>query len=144
MPTKFEEIYGRAIFKFTDYSFLDSCRDIKEAVLQKYLLSSIVDFKYDCVLNLEDYNLEKEEFNIELDNEIIEILSLGIAYYWLNAQVFNKQLLKNQIHNRDYISYSPANLLSQIRALRNDLEKEYRGKINSYSFKHGSIEKLKV
>ena len=42
MPTKFEEIYGRAVFRFTDYSFLSTCTDVKEAVLEKYLLSSIV------------------------------------------------------------------------------------------------------
>ncbi len=48
MPTKFEEIYGRALFKFTDYSFINTCTDLKEAVLQKYLLSSIVDFQHSC------------------------------------------------------------------------------------------------
>ena len=68
MPTKFEEIYGRALFKFTDYSFLNPCcTDMKEAVLQKYLLSSIVDFQHSCKENLNDYDLEKEQFNVELD-----------------------------------------------------------------------------
>ncbi len=67
MPTKFEEIYGRALFKFTDYSFLNPCcTDMKEAVLQKYLLASIVDFQHSCKENLNDYDLEKEQFNVEL------------------------------------------------------------------------------
>ena len=96
MPTKFEEIYGRALFKFTDYSFLSPCcTDMKEAVLQKYLLSSIVDFQHSCKENLNDYDLGKEQFNVELDNEIIEILSLGIAFHWLSAQALNRQHLKN-------------------------------------------------
>ncbi len=144
MPTKFEEIYGRALFKFTDYSFINTCTDLKEAVLQKYLLSSIVDFQHSCKVDLNDYDLEKEQFNIELDNEIIEILSLGIAFHWLSAQALNRQLLKNMIHNKDYTSYSPANLLKEIRTLRDGLEQEYRGKINTYSFRYGSFDTLKV
>ena len=145
MPTKFEEIYGRALFKFTDYSFLNPCcTDMKEAVLQKYLLSSIVDFQHSCKENLNDYDLEKEQFNVELDNEIIEILSLGIPFHWLSAQALNRQHLKNMIHNKDYTSYSPANLLKEIRTLRDEIEKEYRGRINTYSFRYGSFDTLKV
>ncbi len=144
MPTKFEEIYGRAIFKFTDYSFLSTCTDLKEAVLQKYLLSAIVDFQHSCNLDLTDYDLGNEKFNIELDNEVMEILSLGIAFHWLSAQVLNRQLLRSTIHNKDYTSYSPANLLKEIRTLRDDIEKEYRGRINTYSFRHGTFDTLKV
>jgi len=117
---------------------------MKEAVLQKYLLSSIVDFQHSCKENLNDYDLEKEQFNVELDNEIIEILSLGIAFHWLSAQALNRQHLKNMIHNKDYTSYSPANLLKEIRTLRDEIEKEYRGRINTYSFRYGSFDTLKV
>lgn len=144
MPTKFDEIYGRALFKFTDYSFVNACADLKGNVLQKYLLSSIVDFQHSCKEDLNDYDLENEQFNTDLNNEIIEILSLGIAFHWLSAQALNRQLLKNMIHNKDYTSYSPANLLKEIRTLRSDIEKEYRGRINTYSFRHSSFDTLKV
>lgn len=144
MPTSFEEIYGRAVFKFTDYSFVDTCRDFKEAVLQQYLLSSIVDFQHSCKYNLNDYDLKQDRFNVELGNEEIEILALGIAFHWLSAQALNRQNLKNMIHNKDYTSYSPANLLKEIRTLRDEIEKEYRGKINTYSFRYGSFDTLKV
>lgn len=146
MPTQFEDIYSRAVFKFTDYAFLNesACSKLKEAVLQKYLLSSIVDFQHSCKFDLTDYNLEEKQFNIELDDEVIEILALGIAFHWLSAITLNRQLLKNMIHNKDYTSYSPANLLKEARTLRDDLEKEYTGKINVYSVRHGSIDTLKV
>lgn len=144
MPTKFEEIYGRAVFKFTDYTFINAFTDLKEAVLQKYLLSAIVDFQHSCKENLNDYDLENAQFNVELDNEIIEILSLGIAFHWLSAQALNRQHLRNMIHNKDYTSYSPANLLKEMRTLCDGVEKEYRGKINTYSFRNGSFDTLKV
>lgn len=144
MPTRFEEIYGRAIFKFIDYSFLDSYRECKEAALRNYLLSSIVDFQHSCKFDLTDYDLDNNTFNIELDNEVIEILALGIAYHWLSTQSLNRQNLKNMIHNKDYTSYSPANLLKEIRTLRDDIEKEYKGKINMYSFRNSAFDTLKV
>ena len=80
MPTKFKEIYERAVFKFTDYTFLNIENELKEAVLQKYLLSSIVDFQHSCKIDLNDYSIEDAQFNNELDNEIIDILSLAILY----------------------------------------------------------------
>lgn len=144
MPTKFEEVYGRALFKFTDYSFLNGYEVLKNAVLQKYLLSSIVDFQHSCKQDLNDYNIEAECFNIDLDNEVIEILATGIAYHWLDAQVLNSKNLRNIIHNKDYTSYSPANLLKQMITLRDELGKDYRGKINLYSFRNSSFETLKV
>ena len=58
MPTKFREIYDRAIFKFTDYSFLDAIPDFKEALLQQYLLSAIVDFQHACEVDITDYDIE--------------------------------------------------------------------------------------
>lgn len=144
MATKFSEVYERAIFKFTDYSFIDSIRDFKEAVLQKYLLATIADFQHACSVDLNDYDLELEQFNVQLDNEIIEILSWGIAYHWINAKALNSELLKNKIHNKDYTSYSPANLLKEIQSLRSIVEQEFKGRINTYSFRHGDIETWKA
>lgn len=144
MPTKFEEIYGRAVFKITDDTFLTTNSDLKEAVLQQYLLASIADFQHSCRVDLNDYDLDNEQFNVELDNEIVEILALGIAYHWLDAQAMNRQLLRNVIHNKDYTSYSPANLLKEILSLRDSVEQNYRGKINTYSFRYGNIDTLKV
>lgn len=144
MATKFSEVYERAIFKFTDYSFLNTITDFKEALLQKYMLASIADFYSVCLVDLNDYDLENEQFNVELDNEVIEILSWGIAYYWITAKALNSELLRNTIHNKDYTSYSPANLLKEIQSLRSITEQEFHGRIRRYSFAHGNIATLKV
>lgn len=144
MATKFSEVYERAIFKFTDYSFLNTITDFKEALLQKYLLASIADFHNVCLVDLNDYDLANEQFNVELDNEVIEILSWGIAYYWINAKALNSELLRNTIHNKDYTSYSPANLLKEIQSLRSVTEQEFRSRVRQYSFTHGNISSLKV
>lgn len=144
MPTKFSEIYERAIFKFKDYSFINAIADFKEAVLQQHLLSALTDFQHVSKVDITKYNLKQEEFVEELGNEEIEILALGISFYWLSAQVMNRELFKNRIHNSDYTSYSPANLLKEMQALLAMLEQNYRGKINVYSYRYGDIGSLKV
>lgn len=144
MPTKFSDVYQRAIFKFTDYSFLDAITEFKEELLQKYLLATIADFQHMCDVDINDYDLENKQFNVELDNEIIEILSWGIAYHWINARALNSELLRNKIHNKDYTSYSPANLLKEIQSLRSTVEQEFKGRMKTYSFRHGDIENWKA
>lgn len=144
MPTKFSVIYDRAVFKFMDYTFIDAVTDYKKGVLRRFLMSAIVDFQYVCKVDITKYDLEQEQFDNELDSEIIEILALGVAFHWLSAQALNRELLKNRIYNKDYTSYSPANLLKEVQTLRETIESEYRGKINEYSFRHGSIETLRV
>ena len=156
MPTKFSAIYERAMYKFTDYSFLfGGANDMrsqslatinaaKEAALQNYLMSAIVDVQHGCNIDLNDFNLETKQFNIELSNEIIELLALGVAFQWISAKALNSELLKNRIHNSDYKSYSPGNLLSVIETLRDKIGKEFRGKINTYSARNGNVDKRKV
>lgn len=145
MPTKFSEIYERAVFKFTDYSFLGADDIYKDALLQKYLLAAVADFQPMCnTVDLNDYDLELGQFNNELDNEVIEILSWGIAYYWISAKALNSKLLRNMIHNKDYTSYSPANLLKEITSLRDTVEQEFRGRTKTYSFRHGDIDTWKA
>jgi hypothetical protein len=137
MGTKFSTIYERAIFKFTDYNFLDRIPDYKEAILQKFLMSALVDFSHASSANLATYDLETEEFGDDLEDEIIEILSTGIAYHWLNGKTMSSELFRNTMHNSDYKTYSPANLLKEIKSLRDTMKKEYDGRINEYSFRKG-------
>lgn len=144
MPTSFSSIYDRAVFKFTDYTFLTTAADIKKDVLWRYLQSAIVDFTPIYQENGLVYDVEKQEFNADLPDEVQEILALGIAYYWLSGQALTRSLLKNILHNKDYTSYSPANLLKEIQSLKDDLGNEYRGKINTYSVRHGNIQELKT
>ena len=145
MATKFSDIYEGAIFKITDYGFLNTANKyLKNAALQRYLLSAVVDFQHSCRVDLKDYDKVKEQFNNDLDDEIIEILSLGIAYHWFSAKMLNSELLRNVIHQKDYTSYSPGNLLKVIKEAREAVRAEYTGKINTYSFRYGNIDTLKA
>lgn len=144
MATKFTDIYNKAIFRFSDYSFLNFNPEERDEILKSFLLSAKSDFVNSCSVDLDDYDLDKGIFNGDLSDEEQEILALGIAYYWLSMKTMDSQLLKNIMTRKDYNTYSPANLLKELSSLKTELRKEYRGRINEYSFRHGTLDTLKV
>ena len=144
MATPFSEIYERAIFKFADRNLLKLTGDEKEAVLEKYLLSSQARFSNICRIDLSDRDEEKKQYNNTLDESSIEILALGVAYYWLRARVLRVELMKNNLSTKDFTVFSNANLLKEVRSTRDMLYKEWLGLMNDYSFRNGDIANLKA
>lgn len=144
MPTKFEEIYEKAVFKMSEYDFLNKDKDKREAVLEKFLISAQVDFQSTCSTNLLEYDLQQKQYTADLSEEEKEILALGIVYYWLSSKTIRSDLLKNVICNKDYTVFSPANLLKEIHSLRSEIKKEYKSRIREYGYRNSNLDKLKV
>lgn len=143
MATPFTDIYARAIFRFADYEFLKQDIETREGVLEKYLISAKTEFQRVCKTDLGDYDLELKQFNQTLDDEVIEILSLGIAFYWLSYKALNSKLLKNVLNSKDYYYYSPANLLKEVQTLRKTLRSEFNSKMRQHSYNENTISTLK-
>lgn len=142
MGTSFKEIYERAIFRFSDYEILKQKVKDREDILEKYLISAKTDFTHACDIDLScDYT--SKEFVEDLGDEIIEILALGISYYWLSYQALNSKALKNVLNSKDYYYYSPANLLKEVQTLRRTVRDEFNGKMRKYSFDHNSVANLR-
>jgi hypothetical protein len=144
MATNFTDIYARAIFRFADYKFLEQDTDVREGVLEKYLLSAKTEFQRICKVDLDDYDLENKRFNHDLGDEEIEILSLGVAFYWLSYKALNSELLKNVLNSKDYYYYSPANLLKEIQTLRQTLRDEFDSRMRKYSYFDNTLDTLKA
>ena len=144
MATPFTDIYERAIFRFADYEFLKQDIETREGVLEKYLLSAKTEFQRVCKTDLGDYNLELKQFNQDLDDEVIEILSLGIAFYWISYKTLNSELLRNVLNSKDYYYYSPANLLKEVQTLRKTLRDEFNGRMRQHSYNNNTIGTLKT
>ena len=143
MATPFTDIYARAIFRFADYEFLKQDIETREGVLEKHLISAKTEFQRVCKTDLGDYDLELKQFNQNLDDEVIEILSLGIAFYWLSYKALNSELLKNVLNSKDYYYYSPANLLKEVQTLRKTLRSEFNSKMRQHSYNENTISTLK-
>lgn len=143
MATPFSEIYSRAIFRFADYKFLEQDILTREAVLEKYLFSAKTEFQKVCKVDLSQYDRELQQFDVDLGDEEIEILSLGIAYYWLSARTLNSENLKNRLNSKDYYYYSPANLLKEVQTLRKTVRDEFYSRMRQYSYLDNTISTLK-
>ena len=144
MATSFNDIYERAIFRFSDYDFLKQDVDVRRRVLEKHLISAKTEFQRVCKADLGDYNVALQQFNQTLDDEVIEILSLGIAFYWVSYKSLNSELLKNVLNSKDYYYYSPANLLKEIQSLRKTLRDEFNSRMRQYSYNDNEISTLKA
>ena len=143
MATPFNEIYGRAIFRFTEHKFLKQDIQAREDVLENYLVSAKTDFLRICKIDLSDCDFEQKQFNDDLDDEVIEILALGIAYYWISYKTLDSKALQNVLNSKDYYYYSPSALLKEVQTLRKTIRNEFRSKMRSYSYANGDIGSLK-
>lgn len=108
MPTKFSDVYERAIFKFTDYSFLDAITEFKEELLQKYLLATIADFQHMCDVDINDYDLENKQFNVELPS--LSLMLYPISVRFTNAIAETMSFASNDKTLYPFILYVPFSL----------------------------------
>ena len=144
MATPFTDIYARAIFRFADYKFLEQDIDVREGVLEKYLISAKTEFQRICKVDLGDYDLTLKQFNNDLGDEEIEILALGVAFYWVSYKTMNSELLKNVLNSKDYYYYSPANLLKEVQTLRKTIRGEFDSRMRKYSYFDNTLSTLKT
>lgn len=142
MATAFTTVYNTALSKIREYAFLDATDEEIGDMLYPFLKSAETDFSRICVESLEHDAADDEyptEYTSDLSKESIEILALGVCTYWLSAYVADSDKLRNAIGTKDYTLFSPANLLSTIHTVRNDIDLDYHAKINLYSFLNSNI-----
>ena len=144
MATPYSAIHARAIAKLSDYEILQFDISTREMILSEYLLSAQVEFQRLCRIDLSDKDDELSQYNVDLDDEIIEILATGEAYYWLCPKVLNTENLYNVLNTKDFSMYSPANLLKELRALKEMFWKDFKRKMFEYTYRTADIAGLKV
>lgn len=144
MATPYSVIYESALGRFSDYDFLPIADFQREAILLGHLRRARSDFINICKQDLSKYDDVQEEFFEDLDQEVIEILSLGVAYHWLSSKVLNSELFRNVLNTKDFSFFSPGSLLNNLRLLRGEVCSEYKARLIAYSYDHGDIASLKV
>ena len=144
MSTPYSTIYDAAISRFSDYDLVPLDEFHREEILLRYMKSARSDFRRVCKFNLDDCDDVAAEFTEDLDNDVIEILALGVAYYWCSAQVLNSEKLRNVLNTKDYSFFSPGSLLNNLRLLRDSMRAAFHSRIIAYSYDNGDIAGLKV
>ncbi|ALA47841.1 hypothetical protein ABE137_12665 [Brevibacillus laterosporus] len=141
MATPLTEIYDSFLSKVTDYSFLKLNEEgVLEEVLFKHLRASIVRFT-NCTKELL-VDEASQSFTLDLDPFEIEMLATLMTLSYVSGKILNVKNTEQILSDKDYKIYSTANFLSQLIALKQELQSESSHLMNAYSLKIG-LEELK-
>lgn len=133
MATPYETIYNRALAKCTDYELAEMSDYDLEEMLHGWLMSAVAKFRK-CKSDLKDRDEELAQFNEDLEEEEIEILSIMLVREWIQPKL-NSVLLTNQfIGDKESKFYSQSAHLTELQALDNRLRIEAQKLSRDYSY----------
>lgn len=123
MATPYSVIYERFLNKIQDFKLAElPAYDLTE-LCHDWLVSAISKFRK-CKSDLSDRDDELAQFNVDLEDSEIEILSLMMAREWLRPQL-NSVLLTSQFYgDKESSFYSQANHIAELRAMDESLKLE--------------------
>lgn len=142
MATSFESIYARCRGRIKDYDKEGYTDELFEQAERDLLTLAIDDFSDICVQDLNDYNEELKEFNVDLSRKEQNILSLGMIVHWIEPYIYNSDALRNAMSTKDFTFFSPANLLEKMTDLYKLSQENLRAEMNAYSFRMNNVSEL--
>ena len=134
MPTPYEKIYENLLPKFRDYEIPFMTEDEVKEQLHDYIVPAISKFHI-CDKDLSDRNDELEQFNIELSEKEIEILSnYALLEYIDSNYIRTPVILKASLSSSDFNAFSNANLLSKLLNMHDVYRKENETLLSQYAW----------
>lgn len=126
MNTPYSVVYDRFLQKIEDYTVLKDIVD-DPTYIQKLLLGflngAITKFTY-ARKEVHDRDNTLKQFNIILSERETEILSLLMVYEYLYPKLVRTETLEQRLGSKDFVNYSPAKLLQELRELRKSVKTE--------------------
>lgn len=134
MYTSYEDLYDRVLIKFRDWDIpLMSEEEVKE-LLHDYLVPAVAKFHV-CRKNLNDRDDIIERFNCELSEVEMDIISNYMLIEYLDSTyIRTPALLKVALGSSDFKSYSSANMLEKLMAMRKAYVSENESLIARYAW----------
>lgn len=140
MNTSYSTVYSWFLDKVTAYSLAMFTDTEKEEIVYGYMRSACAKFR-SCKIDLSDKDDDLQEFNAELSDEILDIISENMVVAWLQPKLNNEENLVNALSTKDYSVFSPANLLDKISNVYELATKNSKKMMSNYSFNHGKLPK---
>jgi hypothetical protein len=140
MATPYTDVYDFFLMKVTDYSFVDTSiyptRLELENELRKHLRSAIVRFKQSKV-NLQDRDEVSKQFNIDLNDDEMEILSTLMILSYITPKIVSVQNMEQRLTDREYKSYSQGKHLQEMISLKRELQLDISQLVSAYTYADG-------
>lgn len=141
MSTSYNQVFEVFTNKITDFEWHKYIDAEIDKMLEKYMISACVKFRT-CKVDLSDRDSTLKQFNVELDDEVIDIITTGMIVEWLSPKVYHSNNLQAFLNTRDFNIISPANLLSQVKSAFNECKIEFKKMITDYSYNHGKVNEV--
>lgn len=129
--TSYETIYNRFLAKISDYKILQMEEEDVLLMLNGWMASAIVKFRT-CSSDLSNRDDILMQFNDELTELEIEILSILMVSEWLAPQINSGLLTKQMIGDKNLKFYSQSAHLKELMDLKAASDKEARLLLNRY------------
>lgn len=134
MATPYEKIYSNLLPKFNDYDILVMTEEDAKELLHDFFIPAISAFHV-CIKDLNDRDDILEQFNCDLDDTEIEILSNYMLLEFLNSKyIRTPSLLKVSLSSSDFNSYSPANMLDKLLDMKSKYISENETLLSRYAW----------
>lgn len=130
MNTPFSEVFNVFLSKITDYGILTLNEDEINEEFNLIMKKALAKFKTKKDLKP---NYELGEFNRELDEMEILIISLAMVSEWLQPKIYSITMLKQQLSMKDFQQFSNANMLAQLQELKKITDKDFHYWMQQYS-----------
>ena len=123
MATPYETIYNRALSKIEDPTLAMLPEEDLENMLHGYLMSAIAKHRK-CEHDLSDRDEELKQFNSDLSDLEIEILSILMVREWISVQLHSVVNTLQVFGGKEEKFYSQSSHLAELRALDESLRLE--------------------
>ena len=117
--TDFTIVYKRFYSKITDDMYMELDEAETDALLEELLINAIPWFEFPRV-NLENYDLLRQRFKVDLSNEEINILATYMVVGWIDQQLASIELIRMKYTGSDFKMTSQANHMSKLMALKKE------------------------
>lgn len=134
MYTSYEDLYDRVLTKFRDWDIPRMSEEEVKELLHDYLVSAIAKFHV-CRKDLSDRDDIIERFNCELSEIEMDIISNYMLIEYVDSTyIRTPSLLKASMGSTDFKTYSSANMLDKLMAMRKSYVAENESLIMRYAW----------
>lgn len=138
MGTPFDDIHDIFRLKISDYELAELPVVYAMGIMDGYLNSACAYMRrWNPKFDLSK-DVGAREFNSDLSEDVTEIIAIGMVFYYLSRKASNGDNLANVMKTKDFEFFSPAQLLSQVKDLRAQTNREFKNAINAYTYTIGS------
>jgi hypothetical protein len=135
MATAYETIYNRALAKIQDFELAALPEFDLEEMLHGWMISAISKFRK-CKSDLKDRDEENKTFNIDLEDEEIEILAIMIVREHLSPQLHSTLLTQQIFSGKEQNYYSQAAHMRELLEMDNNLRLEAQKLMRDYTYQN--------